>query len=299
MRIRVQGKKGDKVVLQYRALGGANRGALQRDTYILKGGQEEVWQPRFTYHGFVEVEITGFPGEASKENFTVCLVHSDVGMKNSFISSNTTVNDMAGMYRLSQRDNLTSIPTDCNQRDERMGWGGDAVATSESSLLTFHEMPLFFEKWFRDMDDDFHSSGASRAVVPAFYPFGGGATWGSIRTIIPWETYLFTGDSFPLTYHYDGIVQFANFITKKGLLPNGLGAWGDWVSPVDKSKELAGHAYSYAVINTTAKIAKLLNKKNDAEKFSSRANQMKEAYNRKYPATGNGNQLYHSLHATI
>ena len=132
LRIKVKGKAGEKIELQY--VSRKNRGARCKDIYTLKGGEEEIWEPRFTYHGFYAVEIKG---NVKPEDIEVRMVHSDVGFKNTFKTSNDLFNRLAGMYRLSQRGNMMSIPTDCNQRDERQAWGADAVVTVESAMYFF------------------------------------------------------------------------------------------------------------------------------------------------------------------
>ena len=160
VRLTVNGSAGTKVRLRFAenkkadGITGNNRFTFGTgtDVYTLKGSGTEVWEPRFTHHGFRYVEILGFPGTPTTSNIKGRVIHSNYPMESSFTCSNTLINNIYNMYKRSQRGNTVSIPTDCPQRDERQGWGGDAVVTSEAACLSF-DMLLFYEKWFNDIDD--------------------------------------------------------------------------------------------------------------------------------------------------
>ena len=179
IRITVQGSAGTVVTMRFaevlKADGSLERvtllGAEATDTYTLRGTGIEVWEPRFTHHGFRYVEISGYPGTLSAGDITGRVIHSNYSMESSFSSSNTLINIIYEMYRRSQRGNTVSIPTDCPQRDERQGWGGDAQLTAEAANLSF-DMLAFYEKWSNDIDDVQGSNGGIPVTVPDYFKSG-------------------------------------------------------------------------------------------------------------------------------
>ena len=178
-RLRVQGPRGTDVRLRFAELlyenGTLNqetlRSAQAEDHYILKGEGEETWEPRFTYHGFRYVEVTGFPGTPALDTVRGRVVHTAVEPVGSFAASKDILNGLQRIITWGQKTNLHGVPTDCDQRDERMGWMGDAQGTAEEAILNF-DMAAFYTNFVRDIRDVQDEKGRLSDTVP--HVWGGG-----------------------------------------------------------------------------------------------------------------------------
>jgi alpha-L-rhamnosidase len=171
--LRVSGPRGDEVHLRHAELLYENgminqenlRSARAEDVYILNGEGMEIYQPRFTYHGFRYVELTGYPGVPNMETIRGKVVHSAVTQIGNFSCSKPILNRLQRLIIWGQKTNLHSIPTDCNQRDERMGWLGDAHLTAEQAMMNF-DMGAFYTKFIRDIQDVQDKDGTLTDTVP-------------------------------------------------------------------------------------------------------------------------------------
>ncbi len=174
--LRVRGPRGAEVRLRFSELlyddGMINRENLReaksRDIYILRGEGEEIYQPRFTYHGFRYVEVTGYPGTPSLDSVRGHVVHTAVEPTGNFAASKALLNQIHKVIRWSDLTNLHSVPIDCDQRDERMGWLGDAQTSAEGMMLNF-DMAAFFTNFLRDMRDVQGPDGTLTDTVPHRY----------------------------------------------------------------------------------------------------------------------------------
>lgn len=137
---------------------------FQTDTYILKGSGREVWNPRFTYHGFQYVEVTGFPGQPALDNLRGLVMHSDFASIGTFECSNPILNRTQHNSLWSYRNNFHSIPTDCPHR-EKNGWTGDAHLAAEMGLYNF-DGTANYEKWLDDIADEQGSQGDFAGIIP-------------------------------------------------------------------------------------------------------------------------------------
>ena len=172
VKIRVTGKAGDKIMISHaEALDKKGnfytenlRAARAQDTYILKGGSEEVFEPHFTFHGFRYINIEGYPGEIKPDNFTAVALYSDMKPTGIFISSNALINQLQHNIRWGQKGNFLDVPTDCPQRDERLGWTGDAQVFSRTATFNM-DVNNFFSKWLNDVAAD-QMDGAVPFVIP-------------------------------------------------------------------------------------------------------------------------------------
>ena len=261
------------------------RGAQATDTYILKGGGTEVWQPRFTYHGFRYVEVTGFPTTPTTSSIKGEVIHSNYPMESSFTCSKSLFNNIYQMYKRSQRGNTMSIPTDCPSRDERMAAGADAYLTTEAACLSF-DMVSFYEKCFNDVDDAEGTDGTVPDVFPNYsFPSFTDTPWMSQRILIPWDVYLATGDKDILAKHYDKMKLAVNRLQT---LAGGdyLGtpaANGDWVpAGATESKVFFADAYFYRNAVLMAKIAGELGYTGDQSTYNTLANNIQNAFNTSY-----------------
>jgi alpha-L-rhamnosidase len=207
VRIRVSGSPGTEVVLRHAEvleqgeLGTRPlRVAKQTDRYILRGGAEEQWEPDFTIHGFRYVEVSGWPGELNPEAFTAVVVHSDLMRTGSFGCSDPMVNQLHSNVVWGMRGNFVDVPTDCPQRNERLGWTGDfQVFAATASFL--YRIPGFTASWLKDLSAEQGTDGPPPLVVPEVTfdmpPFPVRpvmAAWGDAAVLVPWVMYQRTGD---------------------------------------------------------------------------------------------------------
>ncbi|MCE5266456.1 MAG: glycoside hydrolase family 78 protein [Planctomycetaceae bacterium] len=262
------------------------RGARATDTYVLRGDGEEVWQPRFTFHGFRYVEVTGYPGRPGEDAITGIAINSDVPLTGSFECSSPMVNRLYKNIVWTQRANYISVPTDCPQRDERLGWMGDASTFVRAATYNA-DVGAFFTKWLVDVEDAQRADGQFSDVSPRVVaPDGGVAAWADAGTICPWTIYQVYNDKRLLAKHYDAMTRWVEFCRKssKGLLRPAAG-YGDWLSiKADTPLDVLATAYFAYSTRLTADAARVLGKKADAEKYDELFRQIKAAFNKAYVA---------------
>ncbi len=296
--LRVSGPRGTAVTLRFTELiydnGMINRenirSAKAQDTYILRGEGVEVYEPRFTYHGFRYVELTGYPGTPSLDTLRGRVVHTAVEPVGSFVASKQILNHIQKLIRWSQQTNLHSIPTDCDQRNERQGWMGDAQVTAEEAMLNF-DMAAFYSNFIRDIRDVQGPDGTITDTVPHKYGSRpADPAWGTAYPLLCWTMWEQYGDRRILEEQYDGLKKYVEFL--RGRAPDNIlrySYYGDWVAVEHTPGEYVSAAYYYYDVQILQKIAGLLGKSADAQDFSQLAAQIKEAFNRKFfdPNTGN------------
>jgi alpha-L-rhamnosidase len=308
-RLKVQGKKGVKVVLRYAenlADNGmidttSNNKAKSTDTYILKGKGTELYEPFFTYHGFRYVQVTGFPGEPNPDNLEGCVVHSDVEPSGHFSCSSDAINHIHQCILWSQKSNLMGIPTDCPQRDERLGWLGDAHMTAEEAMHNFH-MPLFYKNWLGGIQANQDiKTGDIPFISPWTFMEAGTPTWSGGYLLIIWYYYLYYGDTQIIAEHFDRMKRYVDLINSQAtdyILPKDR--YGDWVSVAEGWKrgdpESAVTAFFYYIAIVVSDAAKVLGLSDDAQHYAKLAEHIKVSYNKRFfdPETNqyeNGNQM--------
>jgi len=259
-------------------------GPFQTDTYILKGGGQEVWEPRFTYHGFRYVEVTGFPGTPTLGSLRGRVVHTDFKTAGSFECSSELLNTIQRLTRWSYRGNYHGYPTDCPQR-EKNGWTGDAHLAAEQAMFNFHNAASY-GKWIQDIADEQQADGSVAAIIPTSgwgYTFGNGPAWDSAFFIIPWYQYVYKGDARILTRHLDSFqryVDYLNSVSMDHIVSIGLGDWApaDTVTP----NTITSTGYYYVDTLILAEAARLAGKKEMAETYSERAKEIRAAFNKEF-----------------
>ena len=296
VRLCLSGARGTRVKLRYAELlheDGMlnvvpNREAKATDTYILKGEGQEVYEPRFTYHGFRYVEVTGFPGTPMLESIEGRVVHSAVEPTGGFVCSNSLINSIHKNVLWGQLSNLMSVPTDCPQRDERMGWMGDAQLTAEEAIYNF-AMAGFYTKWLQDIGDSQAQDGSVPDVVPPYWSsYPADPVWGTACVVIPWYLYQYYGDKRVLEKCYSGIKRWVEFLAGKATdYILSYSKYGDWcppahIKPVDTPGELTSAWYYYHDTLILSKIAAILGKSAEAKKYSQLSSKIKEAFNKKF-----------------
>jgi len=272
------------------------RGAKVTDDYYLKGEGAEVYEPRFTYHGFRYVEMTGYPGQPELAAIEGCVVHDAVEPSGSFRCSNELVNKISENIRWGVRGNYRSISTDCPQRDERQGWLGDRSAECRGETYLFH-IPALYAKWVCDMHDAQKDSGSVSDVCPSYWPlYNDNVTWPSSFIIIPGMLYEQYGDTRVIEARYDGMKKWIAHMStylKNDIMPKDN--YGDWCVPPEEQHlihskdparktpgEFLGTSYFYYDCTLMARYATLLGKDADAAEFTALAERLKKAFNEKY-----------------
>jgi len=306
--LKVKGKAGDKITVSHAEvldkLGNFYtenlRAAKAQDTYILKGGEEEIFEPHFTFHGFQFIRIEGYPGDVVKpEDVTAVALYSDMKPTGTFTTSNPLINQLQHNIQWGQRGNFLDVPTDCPQRDERLGWTGDAQVFSRTATFNMN-VNDFFAKWLRDVAADQSSAGVVPFVVPNCLGFTQGSTgWGDVSTVVPWNMYLAYGDKRILATQYPsmkGWVDYMQHQSKNDLWNTGF-HFGDWLfysrdDDTDGSSAITDkffiaqcfYAYSTQLLINAATV---LNKQEDVTYYTDLLKRIKAAFFKEY-VTPNG-----------
>ena len=243
IRLTVNGPAGHTVTLRHCELlvGGepefeTNRMAMATDRYVLAGRGQETWEPRFTFHGFRYVEVEGWPGELAPEALTAVVVHSDLERTGWFETSDDLLNQLHRNVTWSFRGNAVGVPTDCPQRDERLGWTGDINAFAPTAAFLF-DVKGFLGSWLRDLAAEQQAIGAVPMVVPDVFhlgPMPPTALWGDVAVSLPWTLFMEYGDLEALRGQYPSMKAFIESVEakldKSGLWTKGF-QFGDWLDP--------------------------------------------------------------------
>ena len=258
---------------------------FQTDIFTLGGKGEETFMPLFNYKGFQYVEVTSSrPVALTAGSLTGYFMHSDVAAVGQVKSSNPTIDKIWWATNNSYLSNLFGYPTDCPQR-EKNGWTGDAHIASETGLYNFDGITIY-EKWLADHRDEQQPNGVLPSIIPSDgwgYEWGNGPDWTSTIAIIPWNIYLFYGDSKLLADCYGNLKRYVDHID--AMSPAGLTDWGlgDWVPVKSKSPvELTSSVYYFTDASILAKAAKLLGHPADYAHYAALAQKIRDAINTKY-----------------
>lgn len=261
------------------------RGARATDTYLLRGQGREVWEPRFTFHGFRYVEVTGYPGRPTPAAITGVVVHSDAPPVGTFRCSNALVNQLQQNIEWGQRGNFLEVPTDCPQRDERLGWTGDAQVFARTAGFQM-DVARFFGKWIIDLVDAQREDGAFTDVAPFVAAGAGTAGWGDAGVIVPWTLYELYGDTRLLERHYDAFARWIAYLERNSsdLLRPARG-YGDWVAVGSRTPtDVIATAYFAYSASLVAQIARALGRDADAHRYDDLFARVRAAFNRAYVA---------------
>lgn len=227
------------------------RGARVTDYYTCKGDESETWEPRFTFHGFRYLDVIGL-AEDDEFEATAIVLHSEMAVTGEFRCSNPLLNQLQSNIRWGQRSNFLEVPTDCPQRDERLGWTGDAQVFASTAAFNM-DVRRFFAKWLQDMRDAQRPSGAIPLVVPMpvefrHLPFeDAGPAWSDACVICPWTIYVCYGDTGVLKDHYETMRAYVDYLGRERCLghirchpeADSWGGFGDWLA-LDGSGRLEG-----------------------------------------------------------
>ncbi len=275
------------------------RGMRATDTYILKGEGEEVYEPGFTYHGYRYVQVFGLPCEPEADTITGCVVRSAVEEIGEFSCSNSLINRLDRNINWTEQSNLHSIPTDCPQRDERLGWINDMTVRNEGALYSFRLAQLY-TKWLQDVrDTQGERTGAITDTAP-FRVFGcrPADPVGAITFLLPWNLYLHYKDTDVMKACYEANKKLAAYLKRNST--GYIMRWstmGDWASPVKDTDmdsigggavsvvtppRMMATAYFYYDCCLLSKMALVLGEKEDAAFYQDEAERIREAFLQTY-----------------
>ena len=306
VKVDIEGKAGDRISLSHaEVLDKAGnfytenlRPAKQRNTYILRGGGPESFEPHFTFQGFRYIRIEDWPGEIKPDMFTAIALYSDMPVTGNFTCSDSLVNQLQHNIQWSQRGNFLDVPTDCPQRDERLGWTGDAQAFARTATFNMDVHP-FFRKWLKDLAADQYKNGGVPFVIPDVLGAGNACGWADAATIIPWTMYLAYGDTSILADQYESMKAWVGYIqsvAKNDLWNSGF-HFGDWLF-YTMDNDLSGRAavtdryliaqcfYAYST-QILAQSARVLGKTQDQQVYETQLARIKDAFLNEY-VTPNG-----------
>lgn len=302
VRLKVQGKNGDQVTLKFaEVLDKAGnfytdnlRAAKCTDVYILKGEGGEVFEPHFSFHGFRFVKIEGLSSPPSLDQITGVVIHSDMKPTGSFTCSDPLINQLQHNIQWGQKGNFLDVPTDCPQRDERLGWTGDAQVFSMTAAFNYNVAP-FYTKWMRDVAADQLPTGLVPHVIPDVLNGGGGSTaWADVSIIVPWTTYLAYGDKRILEVQYPSMKSWVEYMKSRAGEDNlwtGDFHFGDWLAfatarsdypGATTEKDLIATAYYSYSSGLLAKIAAIIGQNDDAKKYAQLSGDIKKAFQKEY-----------------
>jgi alpha-L-rhamnosidase len=267
-------------------------------TYYLSG-KEDLFEPHFTFYGFRYIKIDGV-ADINPENFTAVALYSDMKPTGTFTSSNSLINQLQHNIQWGQKGNFLDVPTDCPQRDERLGWTGDAQAFSRTAAFNFG-VNNFFAKWLRDVEADQRPSGKVPYVIPnVLQPEAGASTgWADAATIIPWNMYLAYGDTKILADQYNSMKAWVGYMEKesKNFLWNTGFHFGDWLfyRPADDNdggsavtdKYMIAQCFFANSVQIMINSAKVLGKNDDITRYTELLKNLKAAFVKEY-LTPNG-----------
>ncbi len=307
VRFKVCGNRGERVILSHAEVLDAKgnfytenlRAARQRVEYICNGG-EEAYEPLFTTQGFRYVRVDEYPGAVDPRSFTAVSVYSDMQPIGAFSCSHNLINRLAENIIWGMRGNFVDIPTDCPQRDERLGWTGDAQAFCMTACYLYDTRP-FFRKWLRDLAADQRADGGVPYVSPDIlsnqtdkFPLGAhsSSAWGDAATIIPWALYLSYGDLTLLREHYPMMRAWVEYIRARanGNLWDSGEHYGDWVALDAEEgsytgatpKTLIATAFYAHSTQLLSRAANALGHSSDAKEYADLFIAIKNAYIRAY-----------------
>jgi len=271
------------------------RAAGQLIEYTLKGNGEEIYEPHFTFMGFRYLLIEGFPGIPTNDNISGIVVHSHVPVIGNFECSNDLINQLQHNIQWGQKGNFVDVPTDCPQRDERLGWTGDAQAFAPTACFNMYT-PAFYKKWLKDLALDQDDQGRIPHVIPNNLGPNSVAAcgWADAGLIVPWVVYQYYGDKTILEDQYESMkawVEYQRRTAGDSYLWNTGRHFGDWLAFATTRSDYPGattdkdllatafFAYSTSLLKQTAEI---LGKDRDAQEYAQLFDHIKSAFNKEF-----------------
>lgn len=296
-RLRVEGPAGTAVTLRFAEMLNPDgtiyttnlRGAKCTDQYTLSGEGSEVYEPNFTFHGFRYVEVTGFPGKPTKASVTGIVLGSATPQTGTFECSDPMVNQLWHNIFWGQRGNYLEVPTDCPQRDERLGWMGDAQIFARTATYN-NDIAAFMTKWVQDVRDGQSPEGGYSDVSPRIVDNSDGApAWGDAGVIVPWTMYVAYGDRRLLERHYDSMKAWVDYIDSANpdhiWIKRSNNNFGDWLNvDADMPRDVLATAYFARSTDLFRRAAAVLGRAEDAQRYGALLADIKKAFNERFVA---------------
>ncbi len=300
-RIKIRALAGRQITIRYAEMLKADgtiytanlRRAQCTDRYTCKGNGEETYEPHFTFHGFRYVELTGLVEKPLMTDVTGIVLHSDIPATGTFECSAPLVNRLQQNIAWGQKGNFLEVPTDCPQRDERLGWTGDAQVFARTACFN-RDVAAFFTKWLRDLSDAQYADGAFPHVAPDILRDGrrGAAAWADAGVICPWTVYLCYGDKRMLERQYSSMTHWIKWRLKRNPdLISSDACFGDWLAidipagQCDRAptpRDLIATAYFAHTAKIVALAAAIIGRRADARKYMALARRIKTAFNHEF-----------------
>ncbi len=294
VRLKVKGRKGTVLRIRYGEMANPDgslyvenlRSAVSTDTYILRGGgKAETWEAKFTFHGFRYTEITGLAKKPGQNTLTGIVLGSDTERAGEFSCGVDMINMLYRNITWTQRANFLEVPTDCPQRDERLGWTGDAQVYIRTATYNM-DVHTFFRKWLVDLEDTQNAAGAVANVAPQA-TFGGeaDAAWGDVAIICPMTLYRVYGDRRVLEKHYPMMKAWVEYLksTSKNCLRGSTHCFGDWLSiDAHTPKPLIQTAFFAYVSGLLSEAAGILGKEDEEVGYAELSKRVKSAFQKEY-----------------
>jgi alpha-L-rhamnosidase len=300
VRLTVQGAAGTTVTLRHTEVLDAEgrpylanlRTADQLVSYTLKGQGLESFEPHFSFQGFRYVTVAGYPGALTSEKIRGVVLHSDLSDTGDFHSSEPLLDQLQRNIVWGLKGNFIDVPTDCPQRDERLGWTGDAQVFARTAAFNA-DVAAFFEKWLKDLAADQLKSGSVPLVVPNIIAGGGAAGWGDAATVIPWSMYLAYGDRRVLEQQYDSMIRWVEYqrrLAGEDLIWEGGFQFGDWLDFGSDQRnnhggtdpDLIATAYFAHSADLLARAAGVLGKSADAQRYQQLFDDIRGSFQRRF-----------------
>jgi alpha-L-rhamnosidase len=306
IRIKASGKRGDKIILRHAEVLDKEgnmyydnlRAAKCTNTFILKGGTEESLEPHFTFQGFRYVMVSGYPGELTADKIRGLVIHSAMEPSGTFECSEPLINQLQHNIVWGLKGNFLDVPTDCPQRDERLGWTGDAQVFAPTACFNMNAA-TFYRKWLKDLAADQREDGAIPHVVPDILGGMGATGWADAGVVIPWVVYLDYGDLTVLESQYESMKAWIGYMKERAgedLIWTGDAHFGDWLAFASTRsdymgaytlKDLIATAYYSYSSSIVAKTAAILGHEQEARYYAQLSEQIKKAFNDEF-VTPNG-----------
>jgi alpha-L-rhamnosidase len=302
LRIRVQGEAGQTITLRHaEVLEDGELGtrplrmAKATDHYTLRGGETETWEPRFTFHGFRYAEVEGWPGELTPDDVCAVVLHSDMERTGWFECSDPLLNQFHENVVWGMRGNFLDVPTDCPQRDERLGWTGDLEVFSPTASFLY-DASGFLQSWLEDLAVEQRKlDGAVPHVVPNILGgASGAAAWGDAATVVPWVLYQRFGDVDILSAQFESMCAWVDTVAamagENDLWDTGF-QFGDWLDPTAPpdnpaqartDKAIVASAYFAHSAELVVRAAEVLGREEEKVHYAALAEKAKAAFVREY-----------------
>jgi len=298
VKMKIKAEEGDTLSLRFAELlhddgtvAQENLRSAKATDRIISDGEEFTWEPKFTYHGFRYVQVSGLREKPAMDNLEGKVIYADAPLTGTFECSNALINQINKNITWSQRGNFFAVPTDCPQRDERLGWMGDAQIFAPTANFNM-DLARYWAKWMVDITDGQDTEGWVYDVNPPIVVRGPSKPgWGDAVVIIPWNAYLWYGDVRIMEDHYEGMkawVEYMNANSEDHIYvwsqPGNEGwyGYGDWIAVEPTPSKPIGTAYFYYSTKLLSRMAEIIGKAEDAEKYTALAEKIAGAYQREY-----------------